>query len=168
MEKAGLAGSMPAIVACGSRGDAYDSFSTAHTQKDSEALLLVDAEGPMVSPNPWQHVEAQDGWNRPPSAKDAQCHIMVQVMESWFLADVGALESFYGQGFQSGALPPNREIEKVAKDDVLAGLTRAARNTKKGGYKKGMDSFDVLATLDPAKVMAASPWAGRLVDALSG
>lgn len=46
--KAGLAGRMPRIVACGSRADAYDSFCTA-IRNGEAAMLLVDSESPVLS-----------------------------------------------------------------------------------------------------------------------
>ena len=50
---------------------------------------------------------------------------------------------------------------------MLDGLDQAARNTKKGGYKKGAHSYEILAMLDPAKVKDASPYANCLIRALS-
>ena len=87
-------------------------------------------------------------------------------MESWFLADVDALESFYGQRFQRGALPQNPNVEQVSKQRVWDGLTRATRSTGKGSYKKGAHSFQILANLNPAKVRGASPHADRFIRAL--
>ena len=167
IEKAGLRGRMPRIVACGGRDDAYDSFKTAHAREGEAAMLLVDAEGPMSEPGPWQHLERRDGWRRPDGATDGQCHLMVQVMESWFLADTDTLESFYGRDFRRRALPANPEVEDVSKQDVLDGLTRATRDTTKGHYNKGAHSFEILADLDPEKVRNASPHAARLIQALS-
>ena len=88
-------------------------------------------------------------------------------MESWFLADPDALASFYGQGFNRGALPANPSIEQVSRQDALDGLDRAARNTGKRGYRKGWDSYDILASLDPVKVRSASPFAERFIQAFS-
>ena len=90
---------------------------------------------------------------------------MVEVMESWFLADPDTLESFYGQGFRRNALPANPNIEGVFKQDVFNGLGQATRDTKKSSYNKGAHSFDILAELDPAKVRGASPHAERLIRA---
>ena len=136
VEKAGLTGSMPGIVACGSRRNAYEKFETAQAQKDKSALLLVDAEGPVTAKGAWQHLKERDGWDRPQGAKDSHGHLMVQVMESWFLADREALEEFYGQGYRSNALPPEQNVEQIPKQDVFKGLDQAARNTGKRGYKK--------------------------------
>ena len=91
---------------------------------------------------------------------------MVQVMESWFLADVGALEGYFGQGFRRQALPNNSDVEKVAKRDVEKGLDDAAKRTGKKGYRKGRDSFEILGRLDPAKVRGASGYAERFLKAL--
>ena len=92
---------------------------------------------------------------------------MVQVMESWFLADRQALSNFYRQRFRPHALPGNpRQIERISKSDVEDGLERATRATAKGRYHKGRHSFAILASLDPAKVTAASPHARRFVQTL--
>ena len=130
-------------------------------------MLLLDAEGPVTARGPWQHLERNDRWSRPLGATDDQCHLMVQVMESWFLADPDALESFYGQGFQKGVLSGNPNIEDVPKQDVLDKLNQATARTGKGNYSKGTHSFMVLAKLDPKRVRSASLYADRLVKALS-
>lgn len=171
VERAGLKGSMPEIVACGSRRSAYDNFVTKHRHKASKnenALLLVDAEDPVTKPDPWQHLKDRDGWNRPEDAKDDQCHLMVQAMESWFLADRTALEEYYGQGFQANALPRNPEIEEVPKKVAQDGIRRATRNTTKGPYDKGSHSFEILAKIDPTKVTDASPHARQFINVLVG
>lgn len=166
LEKAGLAGRMPSIAACGKRDDAYKDFRTAHTNGQG-AMLLVDAEGPVAESGPWQHLKARDNWDRPSGAKDEACHLMVQAMESWFLADPDALKSYYGQGFRPKSLHGNPDIEDVPKQDIFQRLERATRDTKKGGYDKGAISFELLAEIDPAKVTAASPYADRLIRALA-
>ena len=165
-EKAGLAGKMPSVVACGSRGNAYRDFKTAQGHEQI-AALLVDAEGAVTTPGPWQHLKARDGWDRPTDATDDQCHLMVQVMESWFLADPNALASFYGQGFRPRSLSKNPNIEQVSKQDVLDGLAAATRDTTKGRYDKGRDSYDILGSVDPSKVTNASPYSERLIRVLS-
>ena len=166
IERAGLSSNMPKIVACGGRDNAFDSFRTSLATGSGTAVLLVDSEDPVTKQTPWQHLKARDNWDRPDDATDDQCHLMVQVMETWFIADVTALQSHYGQGFRPQDLPQNPDIEKVSKDDVLTGLNQAAKNTKKGSYKKGSDSFPILEKLDPGKVRNASPYADRFVKAL--
>lgn len=90
----------PRVHPSGSRNDAYDDFCQAVRER-TRALLLVDSEGPIQpGSNPWVHVRERDGWRRPRGADKEDCHLMVQCMESWFLADRAFLSSFFGQGFQ--------------------------------------------------------------------
>ena len=166
LEKVGVTGRMPRIVACGSRDNAYDRFKTGHESKGVDATLLVDAEGPVTADGPWQHLKSRDNWDRPGGATDEQCHLMVEVMESWFLAGKDALQAYFGQGFRRQALPLNPDVEQISKQDVLSGLNTAAQGTGKRRYRKGADSFGILASLDPMKVRKGSAFADRFVKAL--
>ena len=166
IEKAELAGRMPRIVASGGRQQAYNDFTTAHAQAGNSAMLLVDAEGRVTAAGPWEHLMKRDRWRRPPGATDDQCHLMVQVMESWFLADRETLKMFYGRRFNANALPNNLVIEEVSKQDVVSRLKQATQATQKGRYSKGSHSFEILANLDPTKVRNASPYADRFMKTL--
>ena len=166
VERAGLRGRMPPIVACGGRKKAYDDFATALDTRNGFPMLLVDAEEPVTSASPWDHLRNLDRWRRPNGATNDQCHLMVQIMETWFLADKPALTTFYGQGFLENSLPQNPRVEQIAKTDVLVGLDRATRNTTKGRYDKGSHSFDILVRIDPSAVERAAPRAKRFLDAL--
>ncbi|MCB1832523.1 MAG: DUF4276 family protein [Geminicoccaceae bacterium] len=175
--KAGLT-NRPRIVACGSRRDAFESFCTAIANGE-DAILLVDSEdavnaqhqqGQPENWQPWAHLKARmgDGWDKPQSAAETDCHLMTQIMESWFLADRDVLKAFFGQGFKENALPAtNNAIEGIAKQQVYAALAQATSNCKtKTAYGKGEHSFRLLANVDPAKITRASPWAKRFVDEL--
>lgn len=175
--KAGLK-KRPRIVACGSRRDAFDSFCTAIANGE-EAFLLVDSEdcvsaqhqhGQPDTWQPWAHLKARqgDGWDKPQQSVDTDCHLMVQVMESWFLADRDALKAFFGQGFKENSLPAtNNALESTAKQQIYDALTLATKTCKtKAAYGKGEHSFKLLTKIDPAKVIQASPWAKRFVDEL--
>lgn len=170
--KAGLVGRMPRIVACGGRKKAYDDFCShlANAQSGETTFLLVDSEAPVTGSSPWDHLRNRpgDGWGRPNGASDDQCHLMVQCMESWFLADRDTLRDFFKQGFLENTLPGNPLIiESVPKQDVLSKLQQASQHCKtKAAYSKGDHSFALLASIDAAKVLQASPWAKRLVDTL--
>lgn len=178
VEKAGLEGKMPTIVACGGRDSAYKNYCTA-IANGKAALLLVDSEASIAPAHqkgapdkwqPWQHLKARqgDGWDRPQGAREADCHLMVQCMESWFLADREKLKEFFGQNFLDSALPSAANpVETITKKAVLDSLKNATRHCQsKGQYGKGDHSFKLLAQLDPAKVIAASPWAKRFIDSL--
>jgi hypothetical protein len=168
-ERAGLRGRMPAIVACGSRIDAYDSFCTAvrRAGPDDFPLLLVDSEAE-VHLDPWEHLNDRDHWQQPPDSTEEQAQLMVQCMEAWFLADREHLAKFFGHGFTERPLPANQAVEQIAKRTVFQALKMATRNSKtKGKYGKGEHSFEILAGLDPVKVRAASPHAERLLVTLA-
>lgn len=166
LEKAGLKGRMPRVVACGNRQDAYDAFVTAEAGEDGRPFLLVDAEEPVQDSEPWDHLNRQAGWERPATADDGQCHLMVQIMEAWFLADRSALEEYFGSRFEGNALPGNPNVEEVPKADLLTGLQQATRKTQKGRYDKARHSFELLAVVDPQRVTSVSLHARRFLDSL--
>ena len=167
--KAGLSGRMPRVFAAGGRADAWRDFRTALAEagENDFIVLLVDSEAPVRDDRtPWGHLREQDNWDRPNGATEQHAHLMVQCMESWFLADMDALAGFFGDGFNGGALPRRPDIENVSKRDVERGLKRATRPSGKGEYHKGRHSFEVLATVDPGRVVNGSPHAKRLIDTL--
>lgn len=168
--KAGLS-QKPAVVACGTRNDAYDDFCTAvkTVEADTLPLLLVDSEASVANGNtdaPWDHLKTRDGWNKPNGAAENQAHLMVLCMESWFMADKDALAEFFGNGFHRNSLPRQADIEAIPKATLYSCLKNAARPTKKKTYGKGDHSFGILAMVDPQKVQEASQWAKRLITTL--
>ena len=86
---------------------------------------------------------------------------MVQIMESWFLADIEALKRFYDGGFQESALTGNPKVEDIPKADVLSRLKRATRDTKSGEYRKN-HAFKLMERIDPSKVRNAAPHCDRM------
>ncbi len=169
LEKAGM-GRMPDITACGGRQKAYDKFVHEHGDDNALVVLLVDAEGPVTSSGPWEHLKSRDNWNRPAGALDEQCHLMTQVMESWFLADLQTLRDYYGPAFQESGLPKYLNVEDAPKQDVINGLADATRRTPKRAYDKGKHSFEILAKLSPSQVQQQqqAPRAKRFIEAMSG
>ena len=161
---------MPRIVASGGRQQAFDDFCTAlkKAKGNDFIVLLVDSEALVgAGDGSWTHLNSRDDWDKPAAATDDNAHLMVQCMEAWFLADKDTLDAFFGNGFNRGALPAKAEIEEIAKADVFSGFKAATRRCdKKGEYGKGRHSFEILARIDPARVMGASPHAKRLVETL--
>ena len=174
-ESAGFKGKMPRVVACGSRNDAFDSFCTAISQ-GKFAFLLVDSEDAVVATHqqgnsdqwkPWDHLKQRDNWNKPANATDVHCHLMVQCMEAWFIANHQNLADFFGQGFKQNKLPhAANSIESVSKQQLYTALANATKNCQKGVYGKGSHSFKLLAMINPTNVTTASPWAKRMLDTL--
>lgn len=131
---------------------------------DARVLLLVDSEREVTS-EPRQHLAAGDGWDLTTVA-DNQCHLMAQVMESWFLADPAALARFYGQNFGAGQIPKRKNVEEVPKDDVMSALDRASRTTQRGPYHKIHHGAPILESIDPQLVRNRAPHCKRLFETL--
>lgn len=168
--KTSLKQRMPKIIACGGRRQAYDKFcaALASSGEGEFVALLVDSEAP-VTEKPWLHLHHRKGdqWKRPDGTGDRNVHLMVQVMESWFLADRDTLAKYFGQHFRASALPAQQDIEKISKQDVLRGLSEATRSCARGTYSKGDHSFGILAKVSTDKVTSASPYAARLIETLT-
>ena len=169
-ERAGFSGRMPSVDCSGSRNQAFKDFATSRKRSNVHALLLVDAEGGVAPGAPaWQDLKQRDGWSLDASVAD-DVHLMVQVMESWFLADRAALAQVFNPGFKPQHLPGSEhDVEPIPKDDVEAGLASATRQSAAGVYDrrtKGRLGPRILAALDPGKLKRASPHAKRFFDRL--
>lgn len=153
------------IIACGRRDRAFSDFLNAlQTHTDAFNILLVDSEGP-VSERPWQHLEKRDRW-KAGSINDQHCHMMVQMMESWLIADSATLRKFYGQDFKENAIPKNPNVEQLEKNVIMTALKDATRNTSKGEYHKTRHGFKILGQLDVAKVRKVAPHCDRFFKTL--
>lgn len=158
----------PRTVPCGSRQAAYDAFKVAvgSAKSDELPLLLVDSEDPIADGRSnWQHLKARDNWDKPLSAREDQVFLMVQVMESWFLADLDTLRRYFGSGFSDAQFRAWPALEAVPKQTVLEVLDKATANCKQV-YKKGDVSFAILSNLNPAQVEATCPHARSLLERL--
>lgn len=139
------------VIACGSRNDAFNAFGIALGQHgDAFNALLVDSEGP-VSQSPWAHLQACDNWTIM-DVSDNHCHMMVQAMEAWVVADPDALAHFYGHGFNSNPIPRQEDVEMISKPDLASALRLATQNTQKGEYHKIRHGPKILASVDVARV----------------
>ena len=157
------------VVRGGSRHETFKRFTSAVRGRSADTLplLLVDSEGPVQARHsPWQHLRARDGWNKPDEAGEDQAFLMVQFMETWFLADKAGLRHYFGSAFKEQAIKQWPELEAVAKDTVLKALEQATRPCSKA-YEKGKISFELLAHIDPARVKATCPHAKALLERLT-
>ena len=156
------------VIASGSRAQAFQDFCSALRQHPADYnILLVDSET-AVTTGPWQHLRERggDNWPRPDGAGDDQAHLMVQVMEAWFLADQSTLSAYYKQGFLRNSLPRQKNVERLDKKTVFQSLSHASKGTQKGPYHKTRHGFELLELIDPVLVRAASSHAADLFDVL--
>lgn len=89
---------------------------------------------------------------------------MVQIMESWFLADIAALREYFGNRFREAAATGNPKVEEIPKVDVMSRLKSAAG----GEYHKVKDGAKLLEFIDPGKVRKAAPNCDRLFSTILG
>ncbi len=154
------------IIICGSRNNAFNDFKNAlEAHPDAFNVLLVDSEAP-VNKTPWKHLKDRDKWESP-NIDDTHCHLMVQVMESWFIADVDALKRFSGQKFKDNAIPSNQKVEEINKPELESALKIATKDTSKGEYHKIKHGAKLLSQVDIAKVCSASPQCERFFKILA-
>lgn len=150
------------LILCGSRSEAFENFKLAtRTHPDAFNVLLVDAESP-VKRSAWQHLLHGDGWRAPADVEEAQCHLMVQAVEAWLVADPDTLAAFYGQGFRRNALPRAEDVETIGKERLLSALVQATEPTQKGRYHKIDHCAALLERIDHAQVRARATHCDRL------
>ena len=150
------------LIAGGSTEETIKDFKkAASSHTNASIIMLIDSDRAYDS-GLLMNIKSQIGAN----VQDEQIHFMVQVMESWFLADRDALKKYYGREFQESRLPQNSDVERIPKSDVLTGLENATRNTSKGKYHKTRHAPQLLSNLNVDKVCSAAPSCKRLFDSL--
>lgn len=167
-EKAGFAGRMPALIACGPRDRAFKDFENALGQLGSGGFvaMLIDSEVPLADlEKPWRHLKTQDKWRQPAGARDEQVLFMTTCMETWIVADREALKKHFGDKLQLNALPATQDLEAGQRKDILDKLVHATRNCKTP-YAKGSRSFEVLSLVNPAALKPLLPSFARAVRIL--
>ena len=128
-------------------------------------ILLLDSGRPDDG-KLFERLRQSRSWNPPAGSGELAGRVfwMVQLMEAWFLADMEALNAFYGKDFRKNVLAGNPHVEEVSKADVLSSLKQATRDTGKGAYHKTKHAPGILMRVDPEKVKAAARNCKRLFD----
>ena len=170
LERCGLSGRMPKLVASGSRSDAFDNFKTSHTNASGSeyVALLIDSEGRVSDvEQTWEHLRHGDNWQRPRGAADDQVLLMTTCMETWIVADQSALREHFGQGLRPNALPSPTNLESRPTGDVQSSLENATRDCA-APYTKGPRSYEVVGKLNPDTLESQLPSFGRARRILAG
>lgn len=166
----GLDGRMPGVVRGKGRTQTFDLFATAvaNPRGGTLPLLVVDSEDPVEAGHSvWQHLKARDNWERPSGAADDQAFLMVQVMETWFLADRDLLKRYFGTSLRESHLRDWPHLEAVPKLTVIDALEKSTAGCQRQ-YAKGKVSYDLLGKLSPDHVENACPHAKSLLERLRG
>ncbi|MCH7800621.1 MAG: DUF4276 family protein [Chloroflexi bacterium] len=156
------------LVSGNSKSETIKDFIKAvRVMPDAFNVMLVDSDRPVSDTSSLiSQVKQHTDWDNSLTVPDAQLHFMVQVMESWFLADKSALEGYYGRLFRANRLPQNTNVEQIPKSDVESGLRSATRETGKGAYHKTRHAPELLARIDPSRVRGVAPHCDRLLREL--
>jgi Domain of unknown function (DUF4276) len=156
------------IVPWGSRREAYEKFKDAlEDEPERDHLLLVDSEAPLRDDQPhWLHVRNRegDGWKKPKEATESQLHFMAQCVESWLVADMENLKSYYGS--KLGSLPLTQNVEEIPKAELMSKLNQATRQTARGEYHKTRHFPALFKTTARAKVQQRAPHCRQLFEHL--
>jgi Domain of unknown function (DUF4276) len=157
------------IIPAGNTQSTYDDFifSVANSPQ-SFNLLLVDSDAALEE-NETARAFLQKKFKKwiLQTVKDEQCHLMVQIMESWFVADIDALKEFYGQGFNASAIPKNKNVEAIGKDKIESSLKTATAKTQKKEYHKIEHGSKLLELIKPQKVRDCAYHCERLFQIIS-
>ena len=92
---------------------------------------------------------------------------MVQIMETWFLADRDLLRSYFGSSLRENHFRQWPNLEAVPKLTVFDALEKATAGCQRH-YAKGKVSYELLGKLRPDRVEADCPHGKALLDRLRG
>lgn len=147
----------------------YDDFMRGvRTSPESFNMLLVDSDeavGKDESASTFLQRKHKK-WDLQ-KIDDERCHLMVQIMEAWFIADIDALKKFYGQNFKESAIPKNKNVEAIEKEVIEKALKAATAKTQKEEYQKIKHGGKLLEFINPVKVCEAAQHCRRLFEVIA-
>ena len=174
--KASVDGHTLEIAVGGGQEEAFALFSSQlnryveQEEPEPKPLLLVDSEEPVAPGHTvWDHLQSrhQHRFAKPTDADGQSAFLMVQAMETWFVADPPALQRFFGSSLDTSVFQDLPPLETILKEDALDKLRQATLRCRQH-YSKGRRSYGILAEIDPETVAAACPHARQLLDYLRG
>ncbi len=132
--KAGVDGQTLEIAVGGGQEETFMRFSKQlaryREQEGTEPkpLLLVDSEEPVLAGHAvWQHLQTRchNKFQPPTDADDESAYMMVQAMETWFIADQSTLQDFFGSSFDQSTFQNLPPLESIPKGDALNMMLQA-------------------------------------------
>lgn len=154
------------VIVSGSRNRAYQNFCHAlQDHPDAVNILLVDAEAPVETfGKPWQHLKKRDDWDNP-GVGDDRCHLMVQTMEAWFVADPERLAHHFRK--PANAVPDHPNTETVPKSAIEQIMSKVSQGEKNRRYDKIADGAKLLTEVRASVVRLKSAHCARLFQTIS-
>ncbi len=155
------------FIPCGGKTETIRDFKKSlKSNNDAIKVLLVDSDIP-VTQQPKKHLIIDN-----PEITNDQCHLMVQIMESWFLADLNALRGFYKDELYDEELNKYQDVmnvENIDKKDIKRVLINATKVTSFGDYwvyGKIRHASEILKRLDTNIVRRKAAHCDRLFKTL--
>ena len=142
------------FIPCGGGEETLRNFDFALANNpDSINLLLIDAEGTVINnSSPKSHLSSR--WQNS-NANDRQCHLMVQIMEAWFFANIDVLYDFYGIDRNNNSpldIYQNiQNVENLDEDKIRQTMLDISRCSSHGDYEeygKVKQAVEILEELD--------------------
>jgi hypothetical protein len=150
------------LVACGGRDEAFRAFENERKfEEETHCLLLIDSEEVLDDGVKAQLAQRERHWNLT-TVPEGDLHVMTTTMETWIIADLNALRTFYGQHFAQNRLPVHNNLEKVSKQDVWRDLAAATQNSQAGIYHKMRHAPKLLSRMDSTTVRQRCSHCNRL------
>jgi hypothetical protein len=168
LEKATASSGRFQVTCCGPRHEALNKFRNALQTNDdvNYIFLLVDSEA-LVGKSPKEHLKKRDPSWQMDDIDESQIHLMAQVMESWLIADIDALEKYYERNFNRNAIPKNNNVEEINKLEIYKYLEAATKYTTKGKYQKIVHAKAILEFVDPTIVRGKAYHCDRFLLSIS-
>ena len=123
-DKAGVDGQTLEIGVGGGQNETFALFGGQLARYDGQEetepkpLMLVDSEEPVESGRTaWEHLQSRprQRFQQPTDADDHSAFLMVQAMETWFIADRPALQRFFGPSFDARAFQDLPALETITQ-----------------------------------------------------
>lgn len=158
------------IILCGSSAETFRDFQFGvRSHPNSFVTFLIDSDDELDNQDtPKSFLQKQTkskNWEWR-NVEDEQCHLMIQIMESWLIADIETLKNYYGKDFHANSIPKNKNIEKVPKLDVENSLAKATKDTKKGVYHKVKHGAELLTKVNKEIIKLKSKHCQLIFDTI--
>jgi Domain of unknown function (DUF4276) len=155
------------IILCGSNAETMKEFTDSLKNPSSSFnILLVDAEKEVEDEDVIKHLKSLNSGFKVGNFSERQCHLMVQCMEAWFIADHEGLKKCFAKDFKpSRELSKLGNVENLSKDKVFE-LLQKATNGKYNSDTKLQFSGVILKGLDGTKVAEKSKFCEKLLQVL--
>jgi hypothetical protein len=162
----------PPIAAGGRDSVVKDYMDALRTHPEAWNILILDSD---ASDNGrlFDTLSSHSDWHPPGRiARPLRESVfwMVQIMESWFLADIPTLKDYFGKGFRESAIRKSADVEIIPKREVYRRLDEAAKATKKGAYSRSKleNAAELLRRTQPDRVKKLSRNCRRIFDTVTG